>query len=284
MTLKPVAALMLLSGLTAGSVADDFPLRPPVATSRGTILRADFHVHAFPGDGLLPVWEIAKEANRRNINVVAITNHNQTLAASFPARTHGPLPLVIRGQEVTTPAFHLIALGVRQGIDWRLPLPAIVDAIHAQGGVAIAAHPKLTSWLVDLESAAGLDGSEAMHSLSARDPRAGIELLEFHRALRLRKPTLAAIGSSDFHAVAPLGRATTWLLVEEVSEQGVLSAIRRGRTVATDFSGALVGPPDLVDLVRDSGASNAPDTPSRTLSTVAVGLVLSALALVVCVK
>jgi predicted metal-dependent phosphoesterase TrpH len=284
MTFKPFAALVLASGLTAGTLADDLPQRAPVVTARGTILRADFHVHAFPGDGALPAWELAREASRRQIDVIAITNHNQTLAASFPAGTGGRLPLVLPGQEITTPAFHLIAVGVRRTIDWRLPLPAMVDAVHAQGGVAIVAHPRRTSWLLDLESAAAVDGSEAMHSLSASDPRGGIELLEFHRALRQRQPALAAIGSSDFHAVAPLGRATTYVLVEDVSEKGVLSAIRRGRTVATDFTGTLVGPPDLVDLVTNSGAANLPPARSQPLATVAVTLVLAALALLVCVK
>ena len=241
-------------------------------------------MHAFPGDGLLPAWELADEANRRGIDVVAITNHNQTLAASFAARRSGRLPLVLPGQEVTSPSFHLVAVGVREVVDWRLPLGGVIDAIHAQGGVAIAAHPVRHSWHADPESAAALDGSEAMHSLSATDPAGGIELLEFHRAIRLRKPTLAAIGSSDFHAVAPMGRATTYLLVDEISERGVLNAIRRGRTVATDLTGALVGPRDLVDLIRGSGASNAPPERPRFWSNLAVTLVLGALVLLVCVK
>ena len=220
MTLRPISAVLLIAGLTAGTVADDFAPRTPVKTERGTVLRADFHVHAFPGDGLLPAWELADEANRRGIDVVAITNHNQTLAASFAARRSGRLPLVLPGQEVTSPSFHLVAVGVREVVDWRLPLGGVIDAIHAQGGVAIAAHPVRHSWHANPESAAALDGSEAMHSLSATDPAGGIELLEFHRAIRLRKPTLAAIGSSDFHAVAPMGRATTYLLVDEIFREG----------------------------------------------------------------
>jgi predicted metal-dependent phosphoesterase TrpH len=284
MTLRPVAALLLISGLTAGTLADDSPARTPVMTERGTVLRADFHVHAFPGDGLLPAWQLADEANRQGLDVVAITNHNQTLAASLPARRSGRLPLVLRGQEVTSPSFHLVAVGVREVVDWRLPLRGVIDAIHAQGGVAIAAHPVRHSWHADPESAAALDGSEAMHSLSATDAAGGIELLEFHRAIRLRKPTLAAIGSSDFHAVAPMGRATTYLLVDEVSERGVLNAIRRGLTVATDLTGALIGPRDLVDLIRGSGASHSPPVRPRVWSTLAVTLVLGALVLLVCVK
>jgi hypothetical protein len=284
MRLRPVALLLLTVGLTVGTVADESPRRAPIHTPRGTVLRADFHVHAFPGDGLLPAWELANEASRRGIDVIAVTNHNQTLAASFPATGSGRLPLVLPGQEVTTPSFHLVAVGVRDTIDWRLPLDGIIDAIHAQGGVAIAAHPRRSSWQPDPESSAAVDGVEAMHSLSIRDPRGGIELLEFYRQVRAKKPTLAAIGSSDFHAVAPIGRATTYLFVDEISERGVLDAIRHGRTVATDASETLVGPPDLVDLARDSGATTASPERDRVWSHLAVTLVLGALVLLVCVR
>ena len=284
MTLRFVAFLLLIAGLTIGTAIDDSSPRAPIRTPRGTVLRADFHVHAFPGDGLLPAWELAREASRRGIDVIAVTNHNQTLAASFPVLRSGQLPLVLRGQEVTTPSFHLVAVGVQDTVDWRLPLAGVIEAIHARGGVAIAAHPRRSAWHADLESSAGVDGSEAMHSLSIRDPRGGIELLEFYRQVRSRKPTLAAIGSSDFHAVAPLGRATTYLFVDEISEGGVLNAIRRGHTVATDASGTLVGPLDLADLVRDSGATNLPPERNRAWGHIAVTLVLGALVLLVCVK
>ena len=67
-----------------------------------------------PGDGFLPVWEIQKEAARRGIDVVAITNHNHNLAWRI-AQSLGLLaeyPLVIPGQELTTPTFHMAAVGV----------------------------------------------------------------------------------------------------------------------------------------------------------------------------
>jgi hypothetical protein len=284
MTFRPVALLLLTAGLTTGSVIDDPSPRVPIRTARGAVLRADFHVHAFPGDGLLPAWVLAEEGRRQGIDVIAVTNHNQTLAASFPVMRSGQLPLVLRGQEVTTPAFHLVAVGVRDTIDWRLPLSGIIDEIHAQGGVAIAAHPRRSSWQPDPESSANVDAVEALHSLSIRDPRGGIELLQFYREVRARKPALAAIGSSDFHGVAPLGRATTYLFVDEISERGVLSAIRQGHTVATDARGTLVGPPELVDLIRDSGATAPLPERHGVWSHVAVVLVLGGLVLLVCVK
>jgi predicted metal-dependent phosphoesterase TrpH len=285
MTLRPVGVALLLAGLTAGTLSDSSTHRSPIATGRGTVLRADFHVHAFPGDGVLPAWELRHEATRRGLDVIAITNHNQTLAARLLASESGVLPLVIRGQEVTAPSFHLIALGVREVVDWRLPLAEVIDAIHAQGGVAIAAHPVRTSWRADdPEAITALDGSEALHSLSATNPAEGNQLLEFHRTVRAKKPTHAAIGSSDFHSVAPIGRCSTYVLVDEVSERGVLSAIRRGQTAATDASGTLIGPAELVDLIREARTSRPSAEPSRMLANIAVTLVLGALVLLICVR
>ena len=83
---------------------------------------------------------------------------------------------------------------------------------------------------------------------------------------------------------APMGRATTYLLVDEVSERGVLNAIRRGLTVATDLTGALVGPRDLVEFIRGSGASHSPPVRPRFWSNLAVTLVLGALVQLICVK
>jgi hypothetical protein len=285
MTTRPAAVLLLATGLTIGGVADAPNERPPVRAGGGVLVTADLHVHAFPGDGVLPAWELRREATRRGIDVIAITNHNQSIAASLPAGGRpGDLPLVIPGQEITTPAFHLVAAGVRRVVDWRLPLRQAIDEIHAQGGVAIAAHPVRDSWRVsDADGLRALDGAEAVHALGESHSRGRFQLREFFRTTRQLKPTLAAIGSSDFHGVAPLGRCLTYILVDEVSEAGVLDAIRRGRTVASDNRGLLVGDAELVKLVKETGPPlpAGRSGPARTLSVV---MVLGALALLVCVK
>ena len=45
------------------------------------VLAGDFHVHAFVGDGGVAPWELGREAARRGLDVIAVTNHNQLLAA-----------------------------------------------------------------------------------------------------------------------------------------------------------------------------------------------------------
>jgi hypothetical protein len=179
----------------------------------------------------------------------------------------------------------MVALGVRDVVDWRLPLRETIDAVHAQGGVAIAAHPVRESWRPQEEDAiARLDGTEAVHALGETHSRGRFELRQFFRRVRDRDPHVAPIGSSDFHGLAPIGRCLTYIFVDEVSEAGVLTAIRRGQTVASDTRGSFVGDPSLVKLVQESGAETPYARQPGLLARLSVWMVLSSIALLICVR
>jgi hypothetical protein len=276
---------LLAAGLTIGSAIDrPAPMRPRRADG-GVVLIADLHVHAFPGDGVLPAWELRREAQRRGIDVIAVTNHNQSIAARLPSGGRGELPIVIRGQEITAPGFHLAAVGIRDVVDWRLPLSQVIDAVHARGGVAIAAHPMRESWRAGADAGIrALDGAEAVHTRAQEFSRGRQELRAFYRNARVVNPDLAPIGSSDFHGVAPLGGCRTYILADEASERGVLDAIRRGRTVASDGRGAFVGDPALVELARQADAMRSVHPDAGPWHHVSVAMVLLALGLLVGVK
>jgi hypothetical protein len=281
MTRARIAALALLSGaLIAGTIADE---RTLAAYRAGTaILAGDFHVHAFPGDGLLPRWELKREAARRGLDVIAITNHNQTLAADLTTPIGRADILVLRGQEITNPRYHMIAAGIRTTIDWRLPAADAAAAVHAQGGVAIAAHPLENSWQPgDAATLAALDGVEAAHPLVyfTRDGRD--RLAAFWRAVRAVNPDIAVIGSSDLHRRPGMGDCRTFLLVTERSEQAVLDAIRTGRTVASDRVGSYIGDPELVGAVQRDLAVRPHLRPPYRFHLCAAAAVLVALAMLV---
>lgn len=226
---------------------------------------------------MLPVWEIQREAERRGLDVVAITNHNRNFAMPL-ARAAGLLkdyPIVIASQELTAPHFHMAAIGVREMVDWRLSASAAIDAIHQQGGVAIAAHPAPTSWTdEDPRALAMLDGVEAAHPTVLGIKKRQNQLRAFYDRVRRINADVAPIGSTDYHGGAPLGVCQTYLVVEEVSREGVLDAIRRGRTVAAGPDERLVGDPELIEAVREQMA--APQSadfgwaPSKWLSLVAL--------------
>jgi hypothetical protein len=89
-------------------------------------------------------------------------------------------------------------------------------------------------------------------------PEAGGELPAFYARARALRRDLAPIGSSDFHAFAPMGWCRTYVLATEATEAGVLEAIRRGRTVAVDLEGRASGDPAWVALVARAGRRTPP--------------------------
>jgi hypothetical protein len=252
MSRRTIIAGGLFVAAVAAGTATDVP--SPAAPRSATVLTADLHVHAAPGDGVLPVWEIQREAARRGVDVIAITNHNHAVASRL-ARFTGlvkPYPLIIDSQELTSGSFHMAAVGVAGMIDWRLPAAEAIDAIHAAGGVAIAAHPGKRSWRVDGDAPLKiLDGVEVAHSAAASGREAEAEMREFYERTRAVHPTIAPIGSSDFHVGAPMSFCRTYVLTPTLTREGVLEAIRGGRTVATCPGGRITGTDENRRLASD---------------------------------
>jgi hypothetical protein len=278
---RAAAAILFAACVVAGTLADT--VRPVARPAGPAILAADFHVHAFPADGALPIWDLQREAGRRGLDVVAITNHNRDLATSL-AKASGriaPYPMVIPGQEVTASRFHMVAIGITRMIDPRLRAADAIAAIHAQGGVAIAAHPVAASWREpDAEALAALDGVEVAHPIMLAGAMSGTELQGFYDRGRRLKPNLAPIGASDFHFNVPIGLCRTFVLADEVSQRGVLDAIRGGRTVASTADGRLIGNPGDVRRVEEY-LRGAPSVPASRLATWIALTALAALAAVV---
>ena len=261
---RGIAVVSVVLGLAIGSLLDLNAPAAKAASAEYQVLAADFHVHTFFGDGALPPWEIAAEARRRGLDVIAVTNHNQMVAARLGAWLvgRGSELLLLKGEEITAPNYHLVAIGINRSIGWRSSAADAIAAVHAQGGVAIAAHP-VRKWMVRCTRHGFARRNRGGHSgdIQKSHESAG-ELVEFEQRVKAHNPGVAAIGSSDFHHRSPLGLCRTYLVVDERSEQGVLDAIRHGRTVAYDNEGHAFGEPALVQIVERHRATES--APSRT--------------------
>jgi hypothetical protein len=203
---------LLAAAIGVATALDEATAPAPAYRSGFRLVAADFHVHAFPGDGTLAPWDLRREARRRGLDAIAITNHNHTLAWRIDRRLFPdpPPPLTLPAEELTAPGYHVAAIGIREPVDWRLPLPDAIRAIHAQGGIAIAAHPvdRHGREMTD-EALALLDGIELGHPVRPVDPDIVAQLERLYaRAIRI-KPTIAAIGSSDYHANVPANSRRT---------------------------------------------------------------------------
>jgi hypothetical protein len=98
------------------------------------------HVHTTLSDGGGSPEDVAKAAKAAGLQFVAITDHNTVDAKSFEGYHDGVLVLV--GAEVSTPAGHVVGLGVAKPA-YRFSGDAqdALDDVASLGGVAFAAHP-----------------------------------------------------------------------------------------------------------------------------------------------
>ena len=271
---RAISGAFVLVGLLIGTWSEIMPGPTARRSAAGEwILAADFHVHAFPGDGALPPWAVRHEAARAGLDAFTISNHNRVstgrLARWMSLQSGGPI--VIVGQEVTARSFHVIAAGIEERISWETSPADVVRAIHEQGGVAIAAHPVRRFWPAwDGEAAEILDGYERAHPVIEHEKQR-TELASFDGRVRARRPHIAAIGSSDFHWTGSIGWCRTYVLARERSAAGVIEAVRAGRTVAADWPGPLYGDPALVSAVENAGGFIPP--PAERSRWLSMGLV-----------
>ncbi len=172
--------------------------------------RVDFHIHTFASpDSLTPVQEVLAAARRRELNMVAITDHN-TIQGALEARALAPEQVIV-GEEIMTTQGELLAYFLKETVPAGLSPEETVARIRAQGGVVAVAHPfdarRKGHWrMEDLQRIAPL--VDAIEGLNARcfSRQANLEAQEFAQAWGL--PVLAG---SDAHSVREVGRVVTVL-------------------------------------------------------------------------
>ena len=185
------------------------------------------HVHTSYSDSNGSVREVLKEAQRKGLDGLAITDHKTIRGAYEALRRRGRL-LVIPGQEVKTKRCEILALGIREEIKDNLPILEVIKEIHAQGGLAIIPHPTVPFFRGVNEktmSSLPIDGIEVFSSITPLPwyfLRKNLEL-----AHKLRIPIVAG---SDSHFKETVGDAYTIVYCEDRSIHEVLRAVRLGRT------------------------------------------------------
>lgn len=93
----------------------------------------------------------------------------------------------------------------------------------------------------------------------------GIDPIAYERAdfaAQLRqfynRAPLTAIGGSDYHGLGPIGLCRTYVFTREETQEGILDAIRSGRTVVHDRAGHTYGDPALMRLFAEDGRLSLP--------------------------
>jgi len=104
-------------------------------------VRVDCHLHTVAsGDAVTTLDQLAERVARNRIDVVCITDHNETAAAEAAVR-QGLGARVIVGEEIRTPDGDVIGLFLAERIPYVLPLAEVTGRIRAQGGLVYVPHP-----------------------------------------------------------------------------------------------------------------------------------------------
>lgn len=111
-----------------------------------TLGKADLHIHTKASDGIVDDEELIDYIQRHtDLDVIAITDHN-TLEGALRivelAREKKARFEVIIGEEISSKDGHIIGLFLTERIVKGMTALETVEAIHAQGGLAILAHPE----------------------------------------------------------------------------------------------------------------------------------------------
>lgn len=178
--------------------------------------KADTHMHTTYSDGIMTPEEMVEYiAAETDLNVIAITDHDTAegaFVAQAYARRHTPHLEVIIGQEVTTKEGDVVGLFVNSTLPRYNTALEAIEAIHAQGGLAVSVHP--FSRISTFNNMKGLGNKIFTLPLDGVEVRNGFPSNLFSNPIsallnRHRGQRLAELGGSDSHASFTVGQSYT---------------------------------------------------------------------------
>ncbi len=249
------SATLCTAGLVGGAWSDRGSTPPPERRDGFVVLEADMHAHTRFSDGLLSPFDLVLHARRQRLHALAVTEHNMVfpgeIARWFSHVIHGPVVLV--GEEITSSLYHVHAFGLTSRVIPTRDLGAVIDRVHAQRAIVVAAHPVRHFWPSLMPVRDRLDGAEVMHPIAYRSGGQWqwSDMVDFYERSAREGHRLTAIGASDYHGFSPLGLCRTLIFAREFTEESAMEALREGRTVVIDHRGGLWGDPALVASLRE---------------------------------
>ena len=190
-------------------------------------IKLDLHVHSERSpDGIMTIEEIVSLAKAKGLNGAAICDHDLALLGAPEYDGF----LIIPGIEVSTQFGHLLGLFLTGPVETKDFFEA-AEAIHAQGGLAVLAHPFEHSRDGSRLAPAVplLDGVEVWNSRADRKIHDANRLAaSFAQVCRLRP-----FGGSDAHCPQEVGNGFTTVEAEAPTLDAVKAALLEGNAQAS---------------------------------------------------
>ncbi|MHA1784608.1 MAG: PHP domain-containing protein [Candidatus Helarchaeota archaeon] len=236
------------------------------------LLKFDLHIHTTCSKH--PFWgvdamncpkEVIKRAIKLGLNGIAITDHNTTRGGQKIAKMvkeHGLQDklIVIPSSEIKSKNGDILAYGLEKDISPRLWGMETIEKIQDESALAVVAHPfkgkffnyyygGKSSWLKQ-KRRIKFDGIESFNAAASIPANEMADKL----ATILK---IAKTGGSDAHILSHIGNGVTYIDTTDHSVDGVLEAIRKGKTVVSGRKYGISRPLKiyfykLVQLIRRS--------------------------------
>ena len=177
-------------------------------------MKIDIHIHsAGSHDCRTAPEDLINAAKKAGLDGIAICDHDHFY--------DGPIPddfILLRGCEFSTPYGHLLGINLKNAVE-PAPIEQLIRQIHAQGGLAILAHPyEHLRYREQIEKIAPLlDGVEVFNARACRKNKAANR-----QAMAFAKRyALPIFGGSDAHTLREIGNGYTILSsIDELARGG----------------------------------------------------------------
>lgn len=213
----------------------------------------DFHTHSKEsGDAKPEIPAMIAFAKSRGLDFIELSDHNTTAQLDFYGADRPNDFLLFPGVEFTTYQGHANGIGATKWVDHKIgvngqTILAAAQAFHAQGALFSINHPTLDigdvcigcGWKHDLPP----DQIDAVEIETGGYKQAGVlfnrTAVAFWDAICAQGRHAAALGGSDDHSGgivmgfrdSPIGSPTTMVFADELSVDGIMAGIKKGRTV-----------------------------------------------------
>ncbi|MEX2682228.1 MAG: CehA/McbA family metallohydrolase [Candidatus Sigynarchaeota archaeon] len=217
-----------------------YPRRRPAGVAPDTFL-VDFHTHTTASDGLLSPSQLVAWSISNGYDGLVVSDHNTmdaVEAVKEAAARMNPAFVVIPGVEFTSLRAHMNLIGVRTPMKrpnllWpsKKTIKKAIEHAHAEGGVVQFNHPAWYPYKVLKHLprawwlAQGIDGWEVYNGFGFIDEGA-LDFIKQHKGDRV----MFASAGTDVHDPAKHHRVYTEVLTEDRSVEGVIAALKAGRT------------------------------------------------------
>ena len=192
------------------------------------MIKLDLHIHSqYSEDGIGSPKEIIKILQKRGLQGMAITDHNN-VEGGLQAQKFAPKDfIVIPGVEISTNKGHIIALNVKENIKKNLSVEETIENIIEVGGIPTVPHlfRSMSGIKINMlkEIYQKISAIEVFNSCS--------DLKTNFKTMKIAKNfNLGGIGGSDSHVPEYVGYGYTIINSTDFSIDSVLSEINKKKT------------------------------------------------------